>query len=81
MKITKPSYFRQKMLARMPQEATVSTRPYPSYPKKREFGARRAGSLWGCNSRRPSVSLRCSPSLLLETPCLTSEVVSSQGRL
>ena len=31
------------------------------------------GTLWGCNYRRPTGSLRCSQSLLLETPYVSNE--------
>lgn len=81
MKIVATSSSRQKKLARSPQEAPASTGPYPRYPQKREFGPRLPDSLWGCNSRSPSGSLRCSRSLLQETPYLSSEVVSIPGRL
>ena len=81
MKIVTPSSSRQKRLRDWPQEAPAGTGPYHRYPLKPLFGARRPGSLWGCNYRSPSGSLRRSPFLLLETPYLLSEVVSNPGRL
>jgi hypothetical protein len=81
MKIVTHSSSRQKQLRDWPQEPLASTGPYPRYPLKRVFGARRPGSLWGCNYRSPSGSFRRSRSLLLETPYLLSEVVSNPGRL
>jgi hypothetical protein len=45
-------------------------RAIPQVPQKRGGGARRAGSLGGCNSRSPSGSFRCSQSFDLGTPYL-----------
>ena len=81
MKIVTPSSYRQEKLATMLQEDPASTGPCPSYPQKREFRAWHPGAVWGCNSRSPSGSLRCSRSLLLETTYLSIEVASIPGRL